>query len=460
MGNSQRFKNYLGQLLSVFASTGLIVIISTYVSFVYTEYLGISAAAVGVILSFGTIIDGVTDFGMGIIVDHTKSKYGKVRPWFRRMALPLAITMALVFLAPQSFSAQAKLIWLFVTYNVYCTMLTAVRIPATSLVSVISDCEKTRQTSSFISGLAGQVGTTVATTLVGIFVSVFGGGLIGYQLTNVLFAVVIGLSLFTSFYLIKEVNVAKEEIEAKDDKDAKKAPAKKTNLLSDMVYLVKNKYWMIQEGAELAVNVGIGFLMGTMAYFCNFVLGNMEVSMSIMSTVLSFGMLGGICFWGVFGRKFDAPKLTAFGCIMSAVGYIISTIGWWGFHSWFIVFFGLAFKQFFSGTYMITQADLTARTVVYGNWKNGVSQDGLCFSGKSVLSKICTALASAIVGFLLTGSGYVGGETPSAATVNAIAIMFLVVPIAFNFIAGIFFAMFKLTNEQVEQMSKEIAERE
>lgn len=456
MNTKQKIRNYAGQLLSVFASTGLIVIITTYVSFVYTEYLGVAASAVGIILGLGTIIDGVSDFAMGIIMDRGQSKYGKARPWFRRMALPIAVSMALIFMAPTGWSSQAKLIWLFVTYNVYCTMLTAARIPATSLVSLIADNEKTRQTCSFINGMAGQVGTTIATALAGIFVTFFGGGLFGYRATNILFAGVIAISLFSSFFLIKEITIGQNNEEM--EKQRGNNTNVKGNPLSDIKHLFKNKYWLIQEAAELAVNVGIGFLMGTMAYFCNFVLGNMAVTMGIMSAVLSFGMLAGIIFWGAFGRKFDAPKLTAVGCILSAVGYIISCIGWWGFHNTFVVFAGLAFKQFFSGTYMITQSDLTARTVIYGQWKNGIRQDGLCFSGKSVLSKITSALASAIVGFMLTGAGYVGGAELSAETINAIAQMFLVIPIVFNIIAGICFFFFNLDNKKIDQMNKEIME--
>lgn len=52
---------------------------SAFLLFYYTDYAGVSAAAVGTIMLISRIFDGVSDILMGYIVDHTKSRFGKAR---------------------------------------------------------------------------------------------------------------------------------------------------------------------------------------------------------------------------------------------------------------------------------------------------------------------------------------------------------------------------------------------
>ena len=54
---------------------------STLLTFFYTDYVGVSAALVGVIFLITRVFDGMSDIVMGFITDRTKSKYGKARPW-------------------------------------------------------------------------------------------------------------------------------------------------------------------------------------------------------------------------------------------------------------------------------------------------------------------------------------------------------------------------------------------
>ncbi|WP_219715818.1 MFS transporter, partial [Clostridioides difficile] len=77
----------------------------------------VSAAAVGSIMLISRILDGFSDLTMGIIVDRTKSKYGKARPWILRMAIPFAIAAVLLFSVPSNLGITSKLIYIFITYN-------------------------------------------------------------------------------------------------------------------------------------------------------------------------------------------------------------------------------------------------------------------------------------------------------------------------------------------------------
>lgn len=74
---------------------------SAFLLFYYTDYAGVSAAAVGTIMLISRAFDGISDIIMGMIVDRTKSKYGKARVWLLRVCVPFALAGVLLFSVPQ-----------------------------------------------------------------------------------------------------------------------------------------------------------------------------------------------------------------------------------------------------------------------------------------------------------------------------------------------------------------------
>lgn len=75
---------------------------SAFLLFYYTDYAGVSSLAVGTIMMVSRIFDGVSDIIMGVIVDRTKSRFGKARPWLLRMCVPFALSGILLFSVPAS----------------------------------------------------------------------------------------------------------------------------------------------------------------------------------------------------------------------------------------------------------------------------------------------------------------------------------------------------------------------
>ncbi|HSJ39227.1 MAG TPA: MFS transporter, partial [Planococcus sp. (in: firmicutes)] len=68
-------------------------LVGTFLTFYYTDVAGISAGVVGTLMLVARLFDGVTDLGMGTLVDRTKSKHGKARPWILWMGIPLGVSV-------------------------------------------------------------------------------------------------------------------------------------------------------------------------------------------------------------------------------------------------------------------------------------------------------------------------------------------------------------------------------
>lgn len=446
-------RNLVGAGFAALASGGLSYsLIQSFISFVYTEYLGIAAAAIGMVLSVGIVFDGVSDFIMGIIMDRVHSRLGKVRPWFLWMCIPLGLTCGLIFFAPDEAAVTVKLIYVFVLYNLYCTFLTAIRLPGQSLVSTCFDNPRSRQLASMINGLCNQLGSTITTTLIAPLVVLFGGELIGYRTTSVLFAVCTVITMLITFALLREPGT----IISEDSKLRKERIQKRESLVSQVKMLLKNKYWLILECAVITNAFAGGCLTGTLAYFCNYVLGNIA-TVGIMAAVLSFGMLIGIFASTPFIVKYDARNISIFGCLFSIFGYLVAVVGFYMFRDPFWLYAGMALKQFGTGFIVSVDLDMVSRTVDYGEWKNGVRQDGMAFSGKGVMNKIAAAAMTAVIGFILTSTGYVGGNpTIPQASLSALQIIFLFAPMAMFTLSALAYFNFKLTDKQIVEMRNDM----
>jgi GPH family glycoside/pentoside/hexuronide:cation symporter len=136
--------------------------VSTFLFIFYTDVFGISPAAVGLLLLIARFTDGVTDVLMGIICDRTNSKYGKFRPWILWTAIPLGISLSLLFMAP-NLSTTGKIVYAYATYILYILVYTANNIPYGALMAVMTgdDKERTslgsyRMVGAFTGGLVVQ----------------------------------------------------------------------------------------------------------------------------------------------------------------------------------------------------------------------------------------------------------------------------------------------------------------
>jgi GPH family glycoside/pentoside/hexuronide:cation symporter len=86
--------------------------VATFLFIFYTDVFGISPAAVGILMLIARFGDGIIDIIMGIICDRTNSKYGKFRPWILWTAIPLGITLSLLFTSPK-FGATGKIVYAY-----------------------------------------------------------------------------------------------------------------------------------------------------------------------------------------------------------------------------------------------------------------------------------------------------------------------------------------------------------
>jgi len=447
-GKITNFKNYAAISLGILGAQGLgVAFINSFFSFVYTEYIGVSAAIVGVVLALATLVDGVFDFGMGVVMDRFQTKHGKAKHWFLWMSIPLAISTGLVFYAPLNASTTVKVIYMVVIYNIYSLLVTTVRLPANTLPALISDDSKIRATGSFCIAIWATLGGMIVNVMANPAVQAFGGGLDGYRKFLVILAVIMGVFTFAAFFFVTEVRTPDGEKVSTQEKD-------QISVLGQFKNLFKNKFWIIQQGMTIPYYFSTGILMGAMAYFSTYVLGDVSF-VGIMTICCMGGMVAGTVITLPLSRKIDGRLICIAAGILGIAGVILELM--FVSSNLMIYFVGLIITGLACGAMTGMDAALTARTIDYGEWKNGVRQEGLCYSGKAVLQKISAALASSILGFALTASGYVGGSgVVSDSVVSTLKTMVIVVPGILYVIYTISAYFFKLTDQRVGEIQAEL----
>jgi GPH family glycoside/pentoside/hexuronide:cation symporter len=147
MNNTKIEKLKLGEKIGYALGDGAANIawrgIATFLFVFYTDVFGLAPAAVGLLFLIARGGDGIVDIAMGIVGDRTESKYGKFRPWILWTAIPLAVILSLLFVAPD-LSNTGKIVYAYTTYLLFLVIYTANNIPYGALMAVMTADDKER----------------------------------------------------------------------------------------------------------------------------------------------------------------------------------------------------------------------------------------------------------------------------------------------------------------------------
>ncbi len=156
-GDRLSFKEKFGYGLGDTASNLYFQMFINFLLFFYTDVFGIPAAVAGTLFMVSRFWDAVNDPIMGIIADRTNTKWGKFRPYLLWMMLPLAVVGVLTFTTPE-LSLGGKIVYAYITYILMMMAYTAINIPYSALLGVLSPHSRQRTSAStyrFVLAFAG-----------------------------------------------------------------------------------------------------------------------------------------------------------------------------------------------------------------------------------------------------------------------------------------------------------------
>ncbi len=421
---------------------------STFLLFYYTDYAEVSALTVGTIMMVSRVFDGISDIIMGVIVDRTKSKYGKARPWILRMCIPFAISGILLFSVPTGLGSTAKLVYVFVTYNLTSTVIyTAINVPYSSLNALMTQDPYERSVLSIFRNLLATAGTLAINTFTLPLVEKFGNNASAWTKTFIVFGFVSIAAFLLNFFGTRE-RVKSATIDA----DGKAADVP---FVEGVKALFKNKYWIMMTGM-----LALFFLMssvngGATVYYAKDILGDRNL-VSTINGIFNVVQIVAMFFIAMLVKKLGKRNVFAIGLILDIVGMLILNYSG-GVMA--IIVVSSVIRGIGNACGGATMWAMVSDTIDYGEWKTGYRTEGLVNSACSFGYKIGNGVGSALLGVILEVGGYVGDAvSQSASALRSIEISFVWIPI-FVYVCGLIIMKFWQLDKEFPQIIADLQGR-
>ncbi|WP_244275348.1 MULTISPECIES: MFS transporter [Oceanobacillus] len=425
LGTGEKVSYGLGNL----SANLMITTANSFIVFFYTEIAGIAAATVGTLLMIARIFDGVTDLGMGVVVDKTKSKFGKGRPWLLWMSIPYILALVLLFTSPE-FSQTGKIVYAFITYVLAIGIVyTMVSVPYNSMLVTLTQDQTQRGQLSISRAAFGLVGGLLIGVITLPLVSLLGGDKLGWMFMAVVYGVIGALLYLNAFKNTKE----RVDVKTTEKKDT-------VPLKQGLKALVKNKYWVLTIFIVILSFIGAG-LSGVAVYYATYILGN-ENFMAVLTVVGIVPTILMMFFMNYLFKKFGKRNLAIIGGVVSIIGALIVLIAP---ESITVVSIGSFIRGLGGAPLGVAAFVMLADSVEYGEWKTGTRTEGLALSAGTFGEKVGTGLGGMILGVLMGLGGYVGGQAvQTEAALTSIKVVFIHVPIILSVISIILLYFYKL----------------
>ena len=398
-------------------------LLTAFMMIYLTDTIGMSMGIVSTLIALSKVFDGVTDFFFGRMIDKTHTKMGKARPWMLWPYIGCAITLVACFSIPTSWGQTAQYIFFFLSY----TLLNAVFFTANNIAYASLTALITKNTSERV-----QIGSfrfifAFATKIVIEAVTIFavgwlGGGVVGWRMIAIIYAIV---GLITNTYSVFSV---KELPEADEEMDEEREEEHKLTFLKSFKLLLKNKYYVIICCSYILTQLYASVIgMGT--YYTKYIMGNEEI-FSTISLAINITMVVALTILPYVIKKMGGMyKLNILGYIIAALGRVGVMVGGYMGNLPLI----LAFTAVSTIGIAPLQGDLNALIACcseHTTLKTGHRLEGMMYSCSSLGIKLGGALGTAICGWLLDAAGYVkNAAVQTNTTVNMLNFLYLWLPV-------------------------------
>ena len=425
-------------------------LLSNFYMIFLTNTVGLSPGIIGTLMVISKLFDGLTDVLMGNIIDRTRTKMGRARPWMLFSQIGVSVCLVLLFSIPAGASDWIQYAWFFVFYvSINAIFYTMNNVALSSLTALITKNKDERvQTGVF---------RFVFVMLAQMFVSTTGITLsehLGWQMVAIIFAIV-GLITNTisvfSFRELPEEELLEEDLNQKEEKEKKKDSV---GLFAALKLLVKNPFYIVMLIMNIMTYLVAG-AMGSAIYFFTYNMGDANLY-SFFMIAMMLPMLLGLALTPSIVKKFGIYRtnLVGFGLatVFRGVLVLAGVIG-----NFPLMLVSIALSNICAAPLTADGNALIASIGDYTYKKEGIRVDGSVFSCTSMGIKVGNALGTGLCGWLLEAGGFDASLAVQSSTcLNMIAFTFLWLPFILYFIITVmnYFLKVEQANKMLDEQKR------
>lgn len=363
-------------------------LVAMYLVFYLTDVVritGATLAATTAVIVAARVFDAVSDPVIGVLVDNTRTRWGKFRPWIVIGALCTFIMLVLLF---TDFGLQgATFVWLFAAiYLAYSVSFTSNDVAYWSMLPALSQSQLQRDRIGAFSRICASIGAFAM--VVGIvplsaaLTEVTGSETRAYQLIAVLAGVLLLVFQSITVLFAREDTSIPSTFERTRFRDLGRILFK-----NDQLVVVAIAMSLYTTGNTITISLGI--------YYFKYVYGD-EGMYSIFALVLGVSTIGAMAAYPLLSKRFTRRQLFGGAMILVVAGYVLFFFS----PTSTMIFIGIAGVGMFVGQAIIQVLILmfVADTVEYGQWKLGTRNESVVFSVQPFINKLASALAAGVVG--------------------------------------------------------------
>lgn len=424
-------------------------LLGAFLMMFYTDKVGLSAGVIGTMFLISKIFDGTTDLIAGTIVDKTKTKWGKARPWLLWGAVPTGLSVALIFMVPNS-SPTVKLIYAFITYNLFTSiMYTMVGVAKSALMALMTQNPMQRGNLAIFSLIFGLGGSVLGFSVTMPFIFKLGGDINAWRIVFAIYGIIATISLLISFLCTKEtVTVAKAS-----------SVEESMTFLEGVKNFFQNKYFILALGVTVAVSLGLALNSGAQMYFYTYVMKDPMLMTSLSMTGLIPTIIS-IVFLAAPSLRFFGKKGSVYvGATVMVLAYVLRGLAV-SSQNMTLLIVGTILGGIAVGPMSVPINTFSADAVDYGEYKTGKRIEGIGSSVVTFSQKVSNGLAGACIGWVLALSGYVANNPEqTAATKTALVWLFAYGPAILTVVVILLVKFFYNYDKEHEMVVQELDRR-
>lgn len=415
--------------------------------FYLTDVRFVAPAFVGTLFMAARIWDAFNDPFMGMVVDNTRTRWGKFRPWIMIGTVLNAIVLALMFwnvnLEGQSFLAYAAVLYILwgMTYTID-------DIPYWSMVPALTDDENERSQISAIPRLFASFAWLIVGSFGLKIIDKAGGG--DSRTGFAYFAMMVSI-IFIVCSAITVIN-CREKVVTKS--------AEKTTVKGMLHVLIANDQVKVILGIALFFNFAYQLSNSFSLYYFTYAIGVQDLY-PVYTGVAGIAQMAAQFTFPMITKIIGRGKAFFLACFLPVAGFLLLfAVGIIAPTSIAAVGISSAIVNYGIGFMLVFITVMLADVVDYGEYSLGTRNESILFSMQTFIVKFAGAFSGFVSGVGLTIIGWKAGVTPGAGTVMGMKIIMIIIPAALSALCYLFYKKgYKLTGDFYEQMIAQLRAR-